>query len=116
MVRALCEVFNHQAKRDKIYKLSLFRFIMKRGLSIWDILAWIALASIVLWITLKILGIINTPLWLEYAPVYSASYVAGWMMHKLKIVHEEIHDLKNFKNETIKQIHSIKEDCAKSCK
>jgi len=89
---------------------------MKKRVSIWDILAWIALASIVLWVTLKILGIIDTPLWLEYAPVYSASYVAGWMVHKLKTVHEDIHDLKKFRSETIKQIHLIKENCARNCR
>lgn len=88
---------------------------MKKRFSIWDILAWVALGSIVIWATLKILGIINTPPWLLYSPIYSASYVAGWMMQKLNSVARDVEDLKKFKNETIKEIHNIKENCARKC-
>ena len=34
----------------------------------WDILAWIVLAGMVLWLILKVTGVINTPLLLEYSP------------------------------------------------
>lgn len=88
---------------------------MVKKINIWDILAWVALASIVLWVTLKILGIINTPLWLTYAPVYSASYVAGWQIHKLATVTNDVNSLKNFKDATIKEIHSLKENCVRNC-
>lgn len=82
-------------------------------INVWDVLAWVALASIVVWVTLKIIGVINTPPWLEYGPIYSAAYVAGWMVHKLKTVEQEIHEMKQFKQETIKQIHLVKENCAR---
>ena len=89
---------------------------MKRGTNIWDILAWLALFSIVVWVTLKVIGIINTPPWLEYAPVYSAAYVAGWLMHQVKSTGDDVKELKNFKDATIKEIHSIKENCTRKHK
>ncbi|MEK6885698.1 MAG: hypothetical protein AABX17_01915 [Nanoarchaeota archaeon] len=59
-------------------------------ISIWDVLAWLALAFIVVWLILKTLGIINTPLWLEYSPLYAAAYIAGWQIHKLESVSDKV--------------------------
>ena len=87
---------------------------MRIKVNIWDIIAWIALISIIVWVTLKILGIIESPLWLEYAPIYSASYVAGWAIHKLSVVSNDVKDLEKFKDETIKQINEIKTNCIKN--
>ena len=70
---------------------------MGKNISIWDIFAWFALAFIVVWLLLKTLGIINTPLWLEYSPLYAAAYIAGWQIHKLEIVSNEASELNNFK-------------------
>lgn len=74
-----------------------------------DILVWIALVVIIIWIILKITGIINSPLWIEYIPIYSAVYIAGWQINKLANVAEEVKNLNRFKTETIKQISQIKE-------
>ena len=87
---------------------------MKRGVSVWDVLAWIALLSIGVWALLKIAGIINTPLFLEYYPILAASYVFGWQMHKLEIVSRDIKDLKKFRNKTICEINNLKLNCAKN--
>lgn len=84
---------------------------MKRGINFWDVIAWLALLSIALWVTLKIFGIINTPLWLEYASIYSACYIAGWQIHKLNSIARDVQELKNFKEATIKQINKIKTNC-----
>lgn len=89
---------------------------MKKRLSIWDILAWIVLFLILVWLILKTLGIINTPLWLEYAPLYGAVYIAGWQIHKLGAVAEDVNELKRFKDATIKEIHQMKINCAKNHK
>ncbi|MBU4086151.1 MAG: hypothetical protein KKB21_01090 [Nanoarchaeota archaeon] len=86
----------------------------KRGISIWDVLAWIVLALILLWLILKTLGVINTSLLLEYAPIYGAVYLAGWQIHKLEIVASDVRELKRFKELTIKEINSIKVNCAKN--
>jgi len=83
----------------------------KRGMSVWDMLAWIVLAGIFLWLVLKTLGIINTPLWLQYAPLYGAVYLAGWQIHKLDVVARDVKDLKGFEKATINEINEIKSNC-----
>lgn len=88
----------------------------KRGMSFWDVLAWIVLALILLWIILKTFGVINTPEWLEYAPIYGAVYLAGWQIHKLESVANDVRELKKFKDATINQINNIKENCIKNHK
>lgn len=86
----------------------------KKELNIWDIIAWIVLVLILIWLILKTFGIINTDAWLEYAPIYGAVYIAGWQIHKLSVVASEVKDLKKFKDETIKEIHIIKTNCIKN--
>ena len=83
----------------------------KRGLSFWDILAWIALGLILVWLILKTFGIINTPAWLEYTPIYAAVYIAGWQIHKLETVANDVKDLKRFKEATISKINNIETNC-----
>lgn len=84
-----------------------------KKISFWDVLAWIVLALIALWLILKTLGRINTALWLEYAPLYGAIYLAGWQMHKLATVAADVKDLKKFKDATINEINNIKTNCVK---
>ena len=72
---------------------------MKR-MSFWDVLAWIALLIIIVW--------------LEYVPIYTAVYIAGWAMHKLDSVADDVKDLKKFKDGTITEINSIKVNCIKN--
>jgi hypothetical protein len=87
-----------------------------KKISFWDVLAWIILALILVWLVLKTWGIINTPNWLEYAPLYGAVYLAGWQMHKLTTVAADAKDLKKFKEATINEINSIKTNCIKNHK
>lgn len=67
-----------------------------KKMSFWDILAWIVLGLITLWLILKVMGIINTPLWLEYAPLFGAVYLAGRAMN---ILHRTAQDLQETKHE-----------------
>jgi len=89
---------------------------MVKKLSVWDVIAWIVLAGILVWLILKVTGIINTPILLEYAPYFGAVYIAGWQINKLASVADDVKNLKDFKDGTIKQIHFIKENCARKCK
>jgi len=82
-----------------------------RKLSFWDVLAWIVLLGILLWLILKTAGIINTPLWLEYAPLYGAVYLAGWQIHKLDIVANEVEGFKKFRGETVREVNEIRNKC-----
>lgn len=83
---------------------------MKRW-SFWDVLAWIILIGILIWLLLKVFGVINTSLLIGYAPYFGAVYLAGWAMHKLDSVFEETRELKKFKSDTIKEINNIKQNC-----
>ena len=82
--------------------------------SFWDWLAWVALGFILVWLILKTVGIINTSLWLTYAPLYAATYVAGWQVNKLNNIGREVEGLKRFRNETVKEIHNIKLNCTRN--
>lgn len=64
------------------------------GKSFWDILAWVSLAGIAVWLVLKMAGIINTPVWIEYSPLLGAVYMAGWAMSKLSMVARDVEVLK----------------------
>jgi len=86
----------------------------RKSESFWDIIAWIVLALILLWLILKTVGIINTSPLLEYAPIYGAVYLAGWQIHKLAIVASDVKELKRFKDLTIKEINDLKMNCVKN--
>lgn len=61
----------------------------KRG-DILDYLVWICIAWIVIWLVLKVLGIISTPLILEYSPAFAAVYIAGRAVQKLNSMEDII--------------------------
>jgi len=82
----------------------------------WDILAWIVLAGMVLWLILKVTGVINTPLLLEYSPYFGIAYLLGWNVHKLNNISKNIDKLDKFKDATIKEIHDLKLNCIKNHK
>ena len=81
---------------------------MKKRFNFWDVIAWVVLVGIVIWLLLKVFGVINTPLFLEYAPYFGAVYLAGWAMHKLENVSYDVNDLKKFRYQTIEEINQIK--------
>ena len=89
---------------------------MKKRVSFWDVLAWVVLAGILLWVILKMVGVINTPVLIEYAPYFGAIYLVGWQMHKLDSVASDVKELKEFKEATINEIHDIKINCVKNHK
>jgi len=90
----------------------------KRGVTIWDYIAWASLIGVSIWLILKLLGVITTPDWLEYSPLAGVVYIAGWAMHKLDRAGEDIEningDMKDLRNE-IKPINEnitkIKAEC-----
>lgn len=82
-------------------------------MSFWDILAWIILGLMVLWLILKIFGVINTPALIEYFPYFSLAYWAGWAIHKLTTLSADVRQLKNFSKETIMEVNNIKNEINK---
>ena len=87
---------------------------MEKKASFWDILAWVVLGLILLWLILKVAGVISTPDLLTYAPLFGVIYLAGWAMHKLDVAVRDIKELKYFKDRTIEEIHRIKERCIRN--
>jgi len=87
---------------------------MHKRLDFWDVLAWIVLGLILLWLVLKITGVLNTPELLEYAPLFGVVYLAGWAMHKLDTAVDDIKDLKSFKEGTVNEIYKMKERCIRN--
>ena len=51
--------------------------------NIWDILSWVALGYILIWLILKVLGVINTPPIIEWSPAFAAVYFVGRTMQKI---------------------------------
>ena len=109
-----------QKNLQKIYNKKYHNKNMTLKRNFWDYLAWICLAGITIWVILKILGIINTPIWLEYAPIYGAIYLAGWNVNKLeratKDIKENSKDIKEIKFDisNIKfEIQTMKTKCSK---
>ena len=84
---------------------------MKKETNFWDILAWIVLIGIAIWVILKATGFLNTPVIIEYSPYFGAVYLAGWAMHKLETVSDDVKDLKKFKEATINKINEIRTNC-----
>jgi len=86
----------------------------KKGAGFWDILAWIVLIAILIWILLKAFGIINTSEIIQYAPLFGVVYLAGWAMHKLDIAVDDIKEFKRFGKNTVNEINNIKSNCMKN--
>ncbi len=86
---------------------------MGEKLNLWDVLAWIVLFGIVIWIILKMLGIINTPILIEYVPYFGIAYLLGWNIHKLEYISSRVESFEKFKDVAIKEIHLLKETCIK---
>lgn len=63
-------------------------------MSFWDVLAWVVLFLMFVWLVLKMLGIINTPVLLEYSPYFGAMYLAGWAMSVLVRATQDINGIK----------------------
>lgn len=82
--------------------------------SVWDTIAWVVLFLILVWVILKVFRIINTPVYLEYFPIFGVIYLAGWAIHKLDTAVDNIKDLKGFEKATIKEIHDINTRCIKN--
>ena len=86
---------------------------MVKKISVWDIIAWLFLILLIIWLILKISGIINTPALIEYFPYFGLAYWAGWAIHKLGNVSNDIGQLKNFAKETIKEVNNLKTEIGK---
>ena len=84
---------------------------MNRKINILDIIAWIVLAGILLWLVLKVFGVLNTPNLIESAPYFGIVYLAGWAMHKLDIVSKSVIRMGSTLRDLEKDVLMIKTVC-----
>ena len=50
---------------------------------IWDILFWIAMIILIIYIIAKLLGLINTPEWLNLLPIITLAFAIGTFYQKV---------------------------------
>lgn len=82
----------------------------KKGHSVWDVAAWVVLFLLAFWLFLKVTGRINTPLWLQYSPLFGVVYLAGWAMHKLDRATRDISDVKKEVSNVKSNLNSVESD------
>lgn len=63
---------------------------MKRNISIWEIIAWVGLAILVVWIILKLFGIIQSPLIFEMTPIITLCLILGSLLANVKNIKSEL--------------------------
>lgn len=68
---------------------------MKRNVSVWEIIAWVGLALLVVWIILKIFRVIESPLILEMTPIITLCLILGSLLADMKNTKTEIKDVKS---------------------
>ena len=94
---------------------ALYYFMNLKNSKIWDYLAWLALAYIFVWLILKMLGVIHTPVLIEYSPLLCAVYIAGNAIQKLKRSVEDIAELKKETKCIKEKVIKIETNCRIKC-
>jgi hypothetical protein len=67
----------------------------KKRVQLWDMLLWLGLAWILIWLTLKAAGILHTPAIIEWSPAFCAVYVVGRAIQKLYTMERTLRQIGN---------------------
>lgn len=62
----------------------------KQKIDIWDIIIWLSLIILIIYIIAKIAGLINTPEWINLIPIITLVFFAGAFYQKLLIFMEKM--------------------------
>lgn len=62
----------------------------KREITIWDILFWLGMVILILYILAKIFGIINTPEWVSLIPLITLAFVIGAFYQRMMLSLDKI--------------------------
>ena len=86
--------------------------MIKRGLDFWDIVILIGGLLILFWATLKSLGIIGSPIWVEMLPYFGigasfigAAYKFGKLMRGIEETEDKVNRLVSMENRFNKVEH-----------
>jgi hypothetical protein len=83
----------------KLYYTFAMKLFSKHNTVIYDWIFWISLVITALWFTLKIIGVIKTPVWVELIPVGSIVFAAGVFFQKVEHISDDLHEFKADMNE-----------------
>jgi len=61
---------------------------------VYDIIFWVSMLVIVVWIILKMIGVINSPVWMQMIPYMSIVFAAGAFYQSINAMKADIADLK----------------------
>ncbi len=68
---------------------------MRKNISIGEVIAWIGLVLLIIWIILKLSGLIKTPLIFEIAPIITLCLILGGLLVDIRNTKTEIRDIKS---------------------
>lgn len=75
---------------------------------IYDILFWTSLSVIAIWVFLKMIGVIHSPVWVQMIPYAGAIFAAGTFYQLMKILRIDVFDLKTRMNSIEREITEVK--------
>lgn len=75
--------------------------------SFWDILAWIAFGIVILYLLLKILGIISSPITLDIITLLSGAYYVGRLFQSVESTAEDVKAIKTEVKDIDKRLSAI---------
>ncbi len=55
----------------------------KREITIWDVIIWLCLIILILYVIAKLTGLINTPEWINLLPIITLIFFAGAFYQKI---------------------------------
>lgn len=77
---------------------------------IWDMLAWVAFAIIILYFFLKIIGILNSPITADLIALISGAYFVGKFAKKMEDNFRDVGRMKNYLRTLDKDVSGVCDD------
>ena len=71
---------------------------------IWDVIIWLSLIILILYIIAKLIGLINTPEWLSLVPIITLVFFAGAFYQKVIYALERIYHRTDYLKKNIDDI------------
>lgn len=78
--------------------------MVKREITIWDILFWIAMSVLIIYIIAKLLGIIHSPEWLNLLPIITLAFAIGAFYQRLLVFMDRINTRTSYFKKSIDDI------------
>ena len=72
-----------------------------------DIIFWLALIVLIIWIILKVFGYINTPTIVEVIPYISGIFIAGAIWQQFRNMQGDLHSIKGATGRLLRVEHNL---------